>query len=254
MAETHEISFTIGEQTHGIVRREKVRRAGNCDSSKEFYENAVRDSIRTLERLGAGGQISRDLIYVLDNIGGIQAQVPADHSNTYLLDGEVSDTRPRVEVTPEILDTLSAVSQNNGLSRSEIIRRCVYQKLSQLVQHQDVLPGWRGDEIHSTWEEAKVGLQRPKLQCYDILTRRFVDELDATSRKIQAHPSEFERFADEYTRQYHGTECYNQLIKRRSGRAFSNIESLIEEHTDQSIPDQGKDDGFLTDILQEEGL
>lgn len=152
---------------------------------------------------------------------------------------------------PEKLDALSALKQATGLSRSELIRRCVYRELSQVIRREDVLSGWRADEILSTWEEAKMGLQRPKLQCYDVLKRRFDDELGNTRRKIEADPGGFERFADEYIREYHGAECYDQLLKSGSGQAFSNVENLIAEYTEYSIPKM-EEDGFLQDLLQEE--
>lgn len=243
----HSTSFRIDEQTHGIV--EETAEKSNS-SAKAVYETAIKRNVRTLQKLASGGKTARDLIILLDNIRGITATAPEDDARAYILNGELSDSHPRIDLSPEHLEALSSLKLETGLSRSELIRRCVFRQLNHLVHQQDLIEGWRRDEIVSTWKECKAGLRRSKLQCHDILQRRFVDEPE-TIGKIEADPPGFERFAEEYVTRFHQSACYTHLVEARGERTFTDVENIIMEHTNHTLEGEPGETGFLDNFLRE---
>lgn len=245
------LSFTIGAQTHGIVNRKVVRKTDKYDSTKKFYEIAVRSNARTLQKIGTGGLQSRDLTILLGDIRGITVREPKDEARAFILDGELSDTRPRIELAPEQVRTLSEIQLETGLSQSEVIRRCVFRQLNHLSLHYGYLRGWRREEIQKVWEEVKAGMKRPRLQCHDMLRRKFVDEVECTQRNIEADLPAFERFANEYVSDFHDSKAYNLLQKERSDRTLRDVENVIEEYTDYSIGVEKPTTGFLDDLKDE---
>lgn len=247
MSDKEQTSFRVGEQTHGIVRTEVVEHTEHLDSAKEFYETSVQGSVRTLQKLGAGGKQARDLIFLLNEIRGISVSIPEDEASATIFSGELSEIRPRIELTPDKLEALSTLKLETGLSQSELIRRCVFYQLDKAALKSDLLSDWRGAEIAKTWEEVESGLERPKLQCCAILQRRFTDEQERTRRKVKADLPGFKRFADEYVNRFHGGACYDQILEKRSERTFRNVENLIEEFTDYSV-DADHSGAFLADL------
>lgn len=226
-----EISFTIGEQTHSIIKR-LIDRVDQYDSTKKFYEVAIGSNGRKLQSISAGGEQARELILVLGEIRGLTIPSLDDEARAFLLEGELAETRPRVELAPTHLDTLGEIQRQTGLSRSEVIRRCVLRHLNRVTKDYSVIQGWRKNEIRITWEEVEAGLKRPRLRCFDLLQRRFVDERERTERKIAADSGGFKRFADEYLEGFRGSEAYKQLIEVRDEQPFSNLEELIVEYTE----------------------
>lgn len=251
MTDRKEISFTVGEQTHGIVQRNIVEKTDKYDSAKEFYEVAVRNNARTLQKLSAGGKQARDLGLLLGKIRGITVQVPEDDAGAFILDGELAETRPRIELSPERMHTLSEIQLETGLSRSEVIRRCAFRQMNQLAHNYGLVRGWRKEEIQKVWEEAEAGLKRPRLQCYDVLQRRFVDETKRTEHKIEEDPPGFERFAEEYVDKFHESKAYNQLLEDRPERPLRMVEDTIAEYSNHSTGVEAPRSGF-PQVLQSE--
>lgn len=243
MPETKEISFTVGEQTHSIVKR-VVDRVDQYDSTKEFYEVAIKSNARKLQAISGGGQQARNLILLLGKIRGVSESQPEDEARAFLLEGELAKTHPRVELTTERLETLSDLKLQSGLSRSEVIRRCILRHLNRLAHTYGVVQGWRRDEVVRTWEEVEAGLKRPRLQCYDILQRRFVDELEQTHRNIEDDLQGFERFAKEYVNGFLGSPAERLLRDDRPKRVFTNVENTIEEYTDLAVAETSTSKGI----------
>jgi len=250
MSDTTETSFRIPEIEYSIVKEIAVK-SDQYSSSKGFFEEAVRTNVNPLQNLAAGGKNARTLIKLLDNVRGITAPIPEGIAEAHILDGDLSDIRPRIELPTKIDTVLTEMKLETGLSRSELIRRCILRHLNQLTLGSDVIDGWRRDEIQQTWEEISADMRRPKSQCYDTLQLRFVDELPTTRRAIEADPAGFYKFADEYADKFHRSDCYKQLLEKRSERPMKNAENVIEEYTDVNIAVEEATDSFLQGILDE---
>lgn len=252
MSNKKEISFAIGEQAHGIIKDKIVNKTNKYDSTKEFCEISVASNARRLQSLSSGGTQSRELILLLKEIRGISVTVPQDTVQAFILEKELSTTNPRIELTPEQMSTLNEIQRQTGMNRSEVIRRCTFAQMNHLINNNGLLRGWRKKDIRKTWEEIEAGLQRPSLKCHDILQRRFVDEIDRTERKIKADQQGFERFADEYVNEFHGSQAFKKLREKRSERALRNVENVIEEDSDFTIETENAKSGFLNDFYKEE--
>ncbi|WP_232688581.1 ribbon-helix-helix protein, CopG family [Halobacterium zhouii] len=250
MPQTDEISFTIGDKTHEIIRYEVVDQADKYDSVSAFYRRSIAGNVKQLHQFAAGGRQARQLIELLTVIRGINERIPEDEARAALVDEDLSGARPRVELSPEHLEILDRLTSETGLSRSEIIRRCLFRQLHRLGQRSGLLSGWREKRITRTWEEVRTGLHRPRVQCHDILRRRFVDEYEQTLRNIEQDPGPFEAFAEEYTSNFYGTDGYQEL-EQRGSEPLSYVENTIEEQTDYSIRSGSEKDGFLADLLEE---
>lgn len=249
MPQTDEISFTIGDKTHQIIRFDVVDRTDRYDSVSAFYRRSIAGNVKQLHQLAAGGRQARQLIELLTVIRGINERIPQDNARAALMDENLTGARPRVELSPEHLEVLNRLTAETGLSRSEVIRRCIFRQLHRLGQRSDLLSGWRQQRITRTWGEVKSGLHRPRVQCHDILRRRFVDEYEETLRKIDQDPAPFEAFAEEYTSNFYGSDDYHNL-KQRGSEPFSYVENTIEEHTKHSINFDSEEDEFLADLLE----
>lgn len=236
MSDNIEISVRIGGRTHSTVKRKIVADSDIYDSTKEFYEISVGSNALKLQTLGAGGKQARDICDLLDNIRGMTVPVPEDEAGVFILNSEARSSPCRLELSPKHLGILDDVRQETGLTRSEIIRRCVLRQLNKLIHKYSILIGWRRKEILKTWEEVEAGLQRPKLRSYDILQRKFLDEVEQTRRKIEADPAGFKPFAEEYTEEFYESKAYKQLREKRPERVFRNVENVIEEYTHYRVP------------------
>lgn len=241
MSEEIEISTRFGKNTHRIVKRRIVPEVDNIDSTKEFYEIAVKSNALKIQALSAGGLRAQVLIEVLDELRGITVQVPEDEVKAVLLNSETRDSPSRLELSPKHVGVLDDVALETGLSQSEIVRRCVLRQLNKLTQKYGILSGWRKRAVLNMWEKVEKRLQRPRLQCYDSLQRKFLDEVELTQRRIEADPAGFEPFAEEYTEEFYESKAYKQLREQRPERVFRNVENVIEEYTDYRVPIEEND-------------
>lgn len=237
MSEQIRTSFKPGKQTHKMARR-IVKQTDRHDTVKEFYEHAIAANVNRLYKLSAGGSEAHSLHMLLGEIRGISAHPIEDEAEARILNEEFREAPTTIDLRPSQIDNLGDAHDETGLSQSEIIRRCTFAQLHHLTHDSGVLEGWRKTEVQKTWDEVKAGLQRSKLNCYDVLQRRFVDEVEQTLRKIKDDPAGFDRFAYEYVHEFRGSDCYEQLQETRGKRTFTNIENAIEEFTDYEVSNE----------------
>lgn len=249
MPQRDEISFTIGDKTHDIVRYHVVDQTDKYDSVSAFYQRSISGNVKYIHQLSAGGRKARKLIELLTVIRGINERIPEDEARAALMEEDLTGARPRVELSLEQLDILDRLNTETGLSRSEIIRRCLFRQLHRLARRSNLLSGWRQKRITRTWEEVKTGLHRPRVQCHDILRRRFVDEYEQTIRKIEQDPGPFQAFAEEYVSKFYGTDGYQEM-KQRGSESLNYVENTIEEQTNYSVKSVSEKDEFLADLME----
>lgn len=241
MSEEIKISTRFGENTHRVVKKTIVPEVDTFDSTKEFYEIAVKNNVLKIQALGTGGLRAQVLIELLDGLRGITVRVPEDDARAVLPNSELRESPSKLELSPKHVGVLDDIKLETGLSQSEIVRRCVLRQLNKLTQKYGLLTGWRKRGVLKTWEEVEAGLQRPGLQCYDVLQRRFVDEVELTQRRIEEDPAGFRPFAEEYTEKFYESKAYKQLREKRPERVFRNVENVIEEYTDYRVPIEEND-------------
>lgn len=245
MSKTKQVSFEVGEATYDTVRYTVLDAHEDYDSFTEFVQKAVRRQASSISSLADGGQPARQLIRLFSQIRGIDEDVPEDNTEATIKGENVSDIPFSVELAGNPRGDLNDICDNTGRKRPAAVRRCIYWELKSLAQHTSIFQQWQEKCIVRTWTELQKGLILPQHRCYEMLTRRFVNQIDTMEWLISLDPEPFNDFAEVYTSNFIESRSYELLKEKYGGSTFTDVENAIEEQTDFSI-ERGTDD---TDFL-----
>lgn len=248
MSNTKNFTVRLGQQTYEIIKYTVVEQQDEYDSVKRYVEESITEIAPLIRSLVAGGQTTRQLIRHIGSIRGIDETLPDDDTSATIKGESISDKRMTIEISDEQHQSLDTVGDELGSSASAAVRRCIYGKLAQTATDTDILQNWQQREIRRKWTEIQNGFVLPQHRCHEILTRRFVVNLETTTKMIDLDPERFNDFAEEYVTNFHQTDGYTNLKQTYGDSTLMNVENVIEEKTEYSPKPSFARTGFLEDF------
>lgn len=225
-------SMRYGEMTHTVVKYEAVENSEAYDSVAHFIEKATRKHAKSLRGAVAGGRQIRTLIGLLNDIPGIEEDKPEISVVSTIKGEKVSDKVVTIELGSGTRGVLNDINDRTGMSRSKIIRFCVFRELDQTLEHAEPDPGWRVDEVKRTFGSIQNSLIIPLTGFHEILHRRFVALPGFTNDMIEQDPESFNDFAQEYRSEFYQSDPYKRIEELFGEQTLEAVEDTIERHTD----------------------
>lgn len=222
MTGEEKIRTRVDQSTYSTVNRITT-------SKQRFLSDAIDEFLPQFKERTSGRETLRNLISLLNKIGGITEETPECHTVRARMTGDLN-RQLSVKVDKGTIDEVGSVTSNTGWSQSEILRNCLYGKLNGYAL-EGASPLQTEDKVLviQAWSDIRNALIVVDSQFHDVLLRRFVELEDVTRRLVQNEPHRFELFARKYQNEFYGRSCYEQLVDRFGPEAFNSVEGMIEE-------------------------
>lgn len=222
MTGEEKIRTRVDQSTYSTVN-------GITTSKQRFLSDAIDEFLPQFNDQTAGRETVRNLISLLNKIGGITEETPECHTVRARMTGDLT-RQLSVKVNQGTINELGSVTSNTGWSQSEILRNCVFGQLNEFAL-EDVSPLQTEDKVLviQAWSDIRNALIVVDSQFHDVLLRRFVELEDVTKRLVENEPNRFELFARRYHNKFYGRSCYEQLVDRFGPETFNSVEEMIED-------------------------
>lgn len=242
-----EFRYRLGEETYSIIKHEIVPWMNNVDSVPDFTRWAIRNQAREIGGQAQGGRQAKRLIRLLSDIRGIDEEVPECKSEAGIKE-ETLDKSLTVTIPYKYARWVTDITDETTLKPSNAIQYCIFKQLAVVVEKIDTYDGWKTREILRTWTSLKTTLIEPKLHLLHVFAKRFVHQYPETRYLIQHDPQAFEDFAEAYKTDFYRTEYYDELKNLYGDRTLTNVENVIEEHSNVSL-DVSDESDWLAELV-----
>lgn len=197
--------------------------------------------------MAAGGETLVELVDLLGDVEGIQEEELEANLEARLGKGDLVKSI-FVELDIKTLGIVGDIADCTGRKKSTVFRMCLFRRLFRIADNPEtpIEFDFNADLFIFAWAEVENGLNTVRSQFHELLHRRFTLQPDATQHIIEGDLQRFERFAEVYQKNLHGTSFHEELQEDFGNRAFTDTENLIEEVT--SIQLEPNDSGFLEDV------